>query len=68
MAVERPTFHEAWYRVADLKPRLLTGVKIRRQYFRGGLWYVLENPANSEFARMDENAYRFAGSLDGRRT
>ncbi len=68
MAIDRPTFHEAWYRVADLRPRLLTGVEIRRQYFRGALWYVLENPANSQFARMDENAYRFAGALDGRRT
>lgn len=68
MPVDRPTFHEAWYRVADLRPRLLSGVKIRRQYFRGQLWYVLENPANSEFARMDENAYRFAGALNGRRT
>jgi putative peptide zinc metalloprotease protein len=68
MSIDRPTFHEAWYRVADLRPRLLSGVRIRRQYFRGQLWYVLENPANSQFARMDENAYRFAGSLDGRRT
>ena len=68
MSVDRPTFHEAWYRVADLRPRLLSGVKVRRQHFRGQLWYVLENPANSQFARMDENAYRFAGSLDGRRT
>jgi len=68
MSVDRPTFHEAWYRVADLKPRLLSGVKIRRQYFRGQLWYILESPANSQFARMDENAYRFAGSLDGRQT
>ena len=68
MSIDRPTFHEAWYRVADLRPRLLSGVNVRRQYFRGQLWYVLENPANSQFARMDENAYRFAGSLDGRRT
>jgi len=68
MSVDRPTFHEAWYRVADLKPRLLSGVRIHRQHFRGRLWYVLENPADSQFARMDENAYRFAGSLDGRRT
>ncbi|MBN1506150.1 MAG: efflux RND transporter periplasmic adaptor subunit [Sedimentisphaerales bacterium] len=68
MAVDRPTFHEAWYRVADLRPRLLSDVNIRRQYFRGQLWYVLENPANSEYARIAENAYRFAGALDGRRT
>jgi putative peptide zinc metalloprotease protein len=68
MAVDRPTFHEAWYRIADLRPRLLSGVNIRRQYFRGQLWYVLENPTNSEYARIAENAYRFAGALDGRKT
>ena len=68
MAVDRPTFHESWYRVADLRPRLLSGVNIRRQYFRGQLWYILENPANSEYARIAENAYRFVGALDGRRT
>ena len=68
MAVDRPTFHEAWYRVAELRPRLLSGVRVRRQHFRGQLWYVLENPANNQFARMAENAYRFVGALDGRRT
>ncbi len=68
MAVDRPTFHEAWYRIADLRPRLLSGVNIRRQYFRGQLWYILENPANSEYARIAENAYRFIGALDGRKT
>jgi putative peptide zinc metalloprotease protein len=68
MAVDRPTFHEAWYRIADLRPRLLSGVNIRRQYFRGQLWYVLENPANSEYARIADNAYRFAGALDGKKT
>jgi len=68
MAVDRPTFHESWYRVVNLRPRLLSGVKARRQHFRGRLWYVLENPANNQFARIDEYTYRFLGSLDGHRT
>jgi len=68
MAVERPTFHESWYRVASLRPRLLSGVHVHRQHFRGQLWYVLENPANNEFSRLSESAYRFIGALDGRRT
>lgn len=68
MAVERPTFHESWYRVASLRPRLLSGVQVHRQHFRGQLWYVLENPANNEFSRLSESAYRFIGILDGRRT
>ncbi len=68
MAVERPTFHEAWYRVAELRPRLLAGVRVHRRHFRGQPWYVLENPANDEFSRVGEEGYRFIGLLNGRRT
>jgi putative peptide zinc metalloprotease protein len=68
VSVDRPTFHEAWYRVANLRPRLLSAVKVRRQEFRGQFWHVLENPTNNQFARLDESAYRFVGALDGRRT
>jgi putative peptide zinc metalloprotease protein len=68
MAVTRPTFHEAWYRVADLHPRLLSVVHVYRQYFRGVMWYVLENPSNNQYSRISDEAYRFIGILDGRRT
>lgn len=68
MSVERPTFHEAWYRVAELRPRLLSGVRIHRQHFRGQLWYVLQNPANNQYSRLSPEAYHFMGLLDGRRT
>jgi len=61
MAIDRPTFHEAWYRVAELRPRLLSGVRVYRQYFRGQLWYVLENPTNGQYSRVSEEAYRFIG-------
>ncbi len=68
MSVPRPTFHEAWYRVAQLRPRLLLGVQVHRQHFRGQLWYVLENPSNNQFFRVSEEAYQFVARLDGRRT
>lgn len=68
MAVERPTFHEAWYRVAELRPRLLSGVRMIRQHYRGRLWYVLENPINTQYCRLSPGAYAFVGALDGRRT
>ncbi|MBN1973505.1 MAG: hypothetical protein JW787_07680 [Sedimentisphaerales bacterium] len=68
MAVERPTFHESWYRVADLRPRLLSSVKVYRQHFRGKMWYVLENSSNNSFSRISSDAYNFIGLLDGRRT
>ena len=68
MAVDRPTFHESWYRVAKLQPRLLSSVQVHRQHFRGQMWYVLENPSNNEFSRISVEAYRFVGMLDGKRT
>ena len=68
MAVERPTFHEAWYRVADLRPKLLSSVHVSRQHFRGQMWYVLENSCNNKFSRISDNAYNFMAMLDGKRT
>jgi len=68
MAVDRPTFHESWYRVAQLRPRLLSSVQVYRQHFRGQMWYVLENPSNNKFSRISSDAYRFIAMLDGRRT
>jgi putative peptide zinc metalloprotease protein len=68
MAIDRPTFHEAWYRVAGLRPRLLSGVRVHRQHFRGQSWYVLENPTSDQYSRISEEAYRFIGLLNGRRT
>jgi putative peptide zinc metalloprotease protein len=68
MAVDRPTFHESWYRVAQLRPKLLSSVQVYRQHFRGQMWYVLENPSNNAFSRISSDAYHFIGLLDGKRT
>jgi putative peptide zinc metalloprotease protein len=32
------------------------------------MWYVLENPSNNQYSRISDEAYRFIGLLDGRRT
>jgi putative peptide zinc metalloprotease protein len=68
MAVDRPTFHESWYRVAQLRPRLLSSVQVYRQHFRGQMWYVLENPSSNAFSRISSDAYHFIGLLDGKKT
>jgi putative peptide zinc metalloprotease protein len=68
MATKRPTFHESWYRIAELKPRLLSNVHVYRQHFRGQVWHVLENPSNNEFSRLSTPAYSFVALLDGHRT
>ncbi len=68
MPIERPTFHESWYRVAGLHPRLRSTVQISRQYFRGQTWHVVQDHTNNAFFRLSEPAYRLIGLLDGRRS
>ena len=68
MPVDRPTFSESWYRVADLRPRLRSTVQIHRQHFRGQMWHVVQDPGSNQFFRLNEAAYQFAAMLDGRRT
>jgi len=68
MPIERPTFHESWYRVANLHPRLRSTVQITRQHFRNQLWHVVQDHTNNAFFRLSEPAYRFVGLLDSERT
>ena len=68
MSIDRPTFHESWYRVSLLKPRLRGVVQVTRQEFRGRIWHVLRDPGNNQYYRLDEAAYRFVALLDGKRT
>ena len=39
----KPMFSQHWYRVADLKPRLVQHVHISRQEFRGQEWFILRH-------------------------
>ena len=68
MPIDRPTFSESWYRICELKPRLRATAQIHRQQYRGQLWYVVEDPANNQFFRLNPAAHRFVGLLNGRRT
>ena len=68
MANLRPTFHESWYRVADLRARLRPSAQISRQHYRGERWYVVRDPAGNQYHRLSSAAYRFVGLLDGSRT
>ncbi|HUV39724.1 MAG TPA: PqqD family protein, partial [Planctomycetota bacterium] len=67
MSVERPTFSESWYRVAELRPRLRSTVQVYRQHFRGRMWHVLQDPGSNQFFRLNEPAYHFVALLDGHR-
>ncbi len=68
MAKSSPTFSESWYRVADQNIRLRTGIKVRRQNFRGERWFVLENPFSNQFFRLRPAAYEFVSRLSRNRT
>ncbi len=66
--MDRPTFSESWYRVANLRPRLRSVTQIYRQHYRGQMWYVVRDASNNQFFRINDAAYYFLGLLDGRRT
>jgi len=57
------TFSESWYRIADQHAALRPHVRVRRQYYRGELWHVLQDPINNQFFRLRAAAYDFIGRL-----
>lgn len=68
MAVDRPTFSESWYRVADLRPGLRSTIQVHRQHFRSQMWHVLQDPGTNQYFRLSESAYTFIAMLDGRKS
>jgi putative peptide zinc metalloprotease protein len=54
-----------WYRVAYLKPRLRTGVRVSRQQVRGQTWYVLTDPVSGRHHRFNGLAYALIACCDG---
>jgi putative peptide zinc metalloprotease protein len=56
-------FSESWYRVAGQRLALRPQVKVRRQYFRGEKWHVLQDPLNNQFYRLTPASYRFVAQL-----
>ena len=68
MAEIKRTFSESWHRVANLKISLLPTVGVRKQFFRGEDWYILNNPFNNQFFRLRPEAYTFIARLSASRT
>lgn len=68
MADTPPTFSESWYRIADQRISLRAGVRVRRQFFRGEQWQVVEDPFCNQFFRLRPAAYAFVGRLRADRT
>jgi putative peptide zinc metalloprotease protein len=57
-----------WHRVARLKPRLRSHVKIHRHRYRGHTWYVVQDHASGRHHRFSPSAYQLAGMMDGARS
>jgi putative peptide zinc metalloprotease protein len=58
----------SWYRVAELRPRLRSHVRIHRHHYRGELWYVLEDRVSRRMHRFNAVSHYVIGLMDGRRT
>ncbi len=61
-------FSESWHRIAGQRLQLRPGVEIRRQQYRGELWYVVHDPFTNAFYRIRPGARRFLLHLTGRNT
>ena len=57
-----------WHRVAKLRPRLSSQLRLRRQQLRGETWYLMADPGSGRSVRLNRAAYGIAARLDGRRT
>jgi putative peptide zinc metalloprotease protein len=68
MSAAESMFSESWHRVARLRVQLRPSAHIRRQWFRGELWHVVEDSFNNTFFRFREPVYRLVCRLDGERT
>jgi putative peptide zinc metalloprotease protein len=61
-------FSEHWYRVQNQKVALRSGVRARRQIYRGEVWRVLYDPFSHQFFRLRPAAYEFVARLTPKRT
>jgi putative peptide zinc metalloprotease protein len=58
----------SWYRVAELRPRLRSHVRIHRHHYRGELWHVLEDRVSRRMHRFNPVAHYAIGLMDGYRS
>jgi putative peptide zinc metalloprotease protein len=63
MAETAGVFSESWYRVADRHAALRPHIDIHRQFYRGDIWHVIQDPINNQFFRLRPAAYDFVARL-----
>ena len=65
---EQNLYSQSWYRIAGLKPRLRSHIRMQHQSFRHKEWYLLQDNASGRFHRISSEAYFIVGLMDGKRT
>jgi putative peptide zinc metalloprotease protein len=63
-----PLLSTSWYRVAERRPRLRSHARLYRHRYRGGVWYLLQDPASSRVHRFTPAARLVISLMDGTRT
>ena len=58
-------FSPSWYRVAPLKPRLRSHIRIHQHQYRGETWYILQDTVTGRHHRFTPVAYDVIGMMDG---
>lgn len=68
MADAHGLLSDQWHLVEGLRAALRPDCPVRRQEFRGRLWYVVSDPFANRHFRLRPEAWRFLSRLDRRRT
>ena len=68
MAETHNLLSDQWHLVEKLRAALRPDCPVRRQTFRGRLWYVISDPFANRHFRLRPEAWQFLARLDRRRT
>ena len=66
--IDTPLQSSLWYRVAELRPQLVSRARLHRHRYRGELWYLLQDPASGKVHRFTPAARLVLAAMDGKRT
>ena len=65
--MDTPLHSSLWYRVAELRPQLVSRARLHRHIYRGEVWYLLQDPASNKVHRFTPAARLLLAAMDGRR-
>ncbi|MBC7730037.1 MAG: peptidase M50, partial [Microbacteriaceae bacterium] len=66
--LDAPLESSLWYRVADLRPRLVARARLHRHRYRERVWYLLQDPASGRVHRFTPAARLVLAAMDGQRS